>query len=119
MVTSKEGYIHLIEYLTEHLSLFENTQAVAQNSETLLTLIENELCAQIIAVCSQNTALTSTQRNAMISEVDTIVRDLEEVLSGVINNPASDQQTIFIKEFASLIKNLFDTEINEILSKTQ
>ncbi|WP_338027387.1 DUF3802 family protein [Colwellia maritima] len=61
MVTSKEGYIHLIEYLTEHLSLFENTQAVDQNSETVLTLIENELCEQIISVCSQNTALTPTR----------------------------------------------------------
>ncbi|WP_338027388.1 DUF3802 family protein [Colwellia maritima] len=31
----------------------------------------------------------------------------------------SDQQTIFIKEFSSLIKNLFDTEINELLTNNQ
>ncbi|MGV2870660.1 DUF3802 family protein [Colwellia sp. E150_009] len=116
MVTDKEGYIYLIEYLTEHLSLFENMLPVDPNADTVMTVIEEELSEQIISVCNQNEALAPNQRNAIISEVDTIVCDLEEVLARVLNNPISEQQAIFIKEFSSLIKNLFDTEINSLLA---
>jgi hypothetical protein len=116
MVTDSEGYIHLIEYLTEHLSLFENRHAKDSNAETIMAVIELELSEQIIAVCSQNRNLSFNQRNAIIREVDSIVYDLEEVLSGAVNNPATEQQARFIKEFALLIKNLFDTEINKLFS---
>ena len=112
MVTDTEGYIHIIEYLTEHLSLFENSPAADNNADTVMAVIEAELIEQIIYVCSQNNALTFNQRNAIIREVDAIVYDLEEILSGVVNNPITEQQANFIKEFATLIKNLFDSEIN-------
>lgn len=116
MVTDNEGYIHLIEYLTEHLSLFENTLKNDSGSDTVMAVIELELSEQIISVCSQNQTLTFNQRNAIIREVDAIVYDLEEVLSGVINNSVTEEQNAFIKEFASLIKNLFDAEINKLLT---
>ena len=116
MVTDNEGYIHLIEYLTEHLSLFENKLTKDTGTNTIMAVIELELSEQIIAVCSQNKSLSFSQRNAIIREVDSIVYDLEEVLSGVVNNPVTEQQARFIKEFALLIKNLFDTEINKLLS---
>ena len=118
MVTDNEGYIHIIEYLTEHLSLFENTIAVDKSTDTVMAVIEIELGEQIISVCSQNQALTFSQRNVIIREVDAIFGDLEEILSGVVNNPVTDQQAIFIKEFSLLIKNLFDIEINNLLAKT-
>jgi hypothetical protein len=113
MVTDTDGYIQIIEYLTEHLSLFENSTAPTNATETVMSAIEVELCEQIISVCSQNSALTFNQRNAIIREVDAIVYDLEEILSGVINNPINDAQQDFIREFAGLIKNLFDTVIHK------
>jgi hypothetical protein len=113
MVTDTDGYIQIIEYLTEHLSLFENSTAPINATETVMSAIEVELCEQIISVCSQNSALTFNQRNAIIREVDAIVYDLEEILSGVINNPINDAQQDFIREFAGLIKNLFDTVIHK------
>lgn len=113
MVTNNEGYIHLIEYLTEHLALFENTPTQDDNTDTVMAVIEFELSEQIIAVCSQNKALTFNQRNAIIREVDAIVYDLEEVLSKVVNNPVTEKQRRFIREFSLLIKNLFDTAINQ------
>jgi len=112
MVTDTEGYIHIIEYLTEHLSLFENSPSSGSCSDTVMTVIEQELSEQIITICSQNEALSFNQRNTVIREVDAIVYDLEEILSGVINNTVTNEQQIFIKEFALLIKNLFDTEIH-------
>ncbi len=116
MVTDTEGYIHIIEYLTEHLSFFENTSVAGDSTDTIMAVIERELSEQIINVCSQNTSLSFNQRSAIIREVDAIVYDLEEILSGVINNPVTEQQSRFIKEFATLIKNLFDTEINSQLN---
>jgi len=113
MVTDTEGYIHIIEYLTEHLNLFESATRAA-SSETVMDVIEHELSSQIILVCSQNEELTFNQRNMIIREVDSIVHDLEEILSAVVNNSVSDKQRIFIKEFAGLIKNLFDSEIHNL-----
>ncbi|REL30932.1 DUF3802 family protein [Thalassotalea euphylliae] len=113
MVTDTEGYVHIIEYLTEHLSLFENANN-SNSGETVMEVIEQELSEQIILVCSQNEDLTFNQRNMIIREVDSIVYDLEEILSAVVNNAVSDKQRVFLKEFATLIKNLFDTEIHHL-----
>jgi len=118
MVTDTDGYIHIIEYLTEHLSFFENAQTAETDADTVIVIIEQELSEQIINVCSQNDALTFNQRNAIIREVDAIVYDLEEILASVVNNPATEAQCRFIKEFSGLIKNLFDSEINNQLTQS-
>jgi hypothetical protein len=111
MITDTEGYIHIIEYLTEHLNLFENSTSTSEKS-TVIEVIEQEMSEQIITLCNQNESLTFNQRNTIIREIDAIVYDLQEILSGVVNNPVNDEQMVFIKEFSILIKNLFDTEIH-------
>lgn len=111
MVTDTEGYIHIIEYLTAHLNLFENSANVSTNN-TVLEVIEAEMSEQIITLCNQNEGLTFNQRNTIIREIDAIVYDLQEILSGVVNNAVTNDQLAFIKEFSILIKNLFDTEIH-------
>jgi hypothetical protein len=112
MVTDQEGYIHLIEYLTKHLSLFENiTKSQNSITSTIIETIEEELGGQIINVCQQNQQLKFNQRNEVIREVDSILYDLEEILSAVLNNKITEDQTVFIKEFCMLIKNLFDEAI--------
>lgn len=113
IVTETDGYIHIIEYLTAHLSLFENSSTIGDTGNSVLDVIEQEMCEQIMALCSQNESLTFEQRNTIIREIDVIVYDLQEILSGVINSSVTAEQSAFIKEFAILIKNLFDTEINQ------
>ena len=112
MVTDTEGYVHIIEYLTEHLCLFENSSAIDKTKSSVLEIIEQEMGEQIMTLCHQNQTLTFNQRNTIIREIDAIVYDLQEILSGVINNSVSHEQIVFIKEFAILIKSLFDTEIH-------
>ncbi|WP_286264830.1 DUF3802 family protein [Thalassotalea atypica] len=114
MVTDTDGYIHIIEYLTAHLSLFENSDEMPMGDETVMEIIEQELSEQIITLCGQNELLSFNQRNMVIREVDSIVYDLEEILSGVVNNQVTKKQQAFITEFATLIKNLFDTEIHSL-----
>lgn len=36
MVTDKDGYIHLIQYLTEHLGLFEASEAGGVAGDTVM-----------------------------------------------------------------------------------
>lgn len=111
MVTDKDGYIHLVQYLTEHLGIFENSQQHNASEETVMELFEEQLAAQIIMVCGQNPSLTFSQRNLVIREVDAIVYDLEEILARVADHKATIEQTRFITEFSALIKNLFDQEV--------
>lgn len=112
MVTDTDGYIHIIEYLTAHLSLFENSSNSHTSNRSVLEVIEHEMSLQIIDLCNQNEGLTFNDRNTIIREIDAIVYDLEELLSSIVNNAVTDEQVEFIKEFAILIKNLFDTEIH-------
>ena len=104
MVTDSEGYIHIIEYLTEHLNLFESHPVdVKDNAITVMMEIEAQLSEQIISVCMQNELLTSSQRNTIIHEIDIIASDLGEVFSNVANNPISLEQQAFIHCNTSLI----------------
>lgn len=114
MVTDTEGYVHVIEYLTEHLSLFESLDEMPMADETIMEVIEQELSDQIINLCNQHQSLSFNQRNMIVREIDSIVYDLQEILSGVVNNQVTERQFAFIKEFSTLIKNLFDTEIHDL-----
>lgn len=114
MVTDTDGYLQLIEYLTEHLSLFESSNEPAVSQNTIIAEIEEEISEQIINLCNQNEDLSFNQRNMVIREIDAIVYDLEEILSGVVNKQVNQSQKDFIHEFAILIKNLFDSEINSL-----
>ena len=109
MVWDKDGYMHLVQYLTEHLCLFETPNSEVISDDTVMELFEEQLSAQIIMVCGQNPSLFFTQRNMIIREVDAIVYDFRRILRlPIIATPA---QTLFITEFSGLIKNLFDQEI--------
>ncbi|AXQ15716.1 MULTISPECIES: DUF3802 family protein [Shewanella] len=117
MVTDKDGYMHLIQFLTEHLGLFETPEGESLGDSSVMEQFEEQLSAQIIMVCGQNPQLSFAQRNTVIREIDAIVYDLEEILAKVANHKATAKQTLFISEFAGLIKNLFDQEIAKLLSQ--
>ena len=114
MVTDKDGYMYLIQYLTEHLGLFETPDTQSVSDDTVMELFEEQLSAQIIMVCGQNPSLSFAERNTIIREVDAIVYDLEEILASVANHKATPAQMLFVAEFSGLIKNLFDQEIAKL-----
>ncbi|MCD8476420.1 MAG: DUF3802 family protein [Shewanella fodinae] len=113
MVTDKEGYAHLIQYLTEHLGCSKMRYGV--DGSTVMEVFEDLLAAQIIVVCGQNPELSFAQRNTIIREVDAIMYDLEEILAGCGRQPVNREQSYFITEFTGLVKNLFDQEIEKAL----
>jgi hypothetical protein len=112
MVIDKQGYDELIMYLTEHLSLFEKSGEVRPGAPTVMALIEDDIAEQIINLCTQHEGLSVDDRSLIMREVDGIVYDLQEVLSGVVNQPVTIEQHAFIDEFAGLVKNLFDSAVS-------
>lgn len=114
MVTDKPGYEHLIQFLTENLSLFERG-AQAGQSKSLGELFEEAIAEQIIALCTHHTDLEINHRSQIIREVDGILYDFQEVLSSVIDKPATAQQAELIQEIALLVKNLFDNAIADLM----
>ncbi|QSX35462.1 DUF3802 family protein [Shewanella avicenniae] len=114
MVTDKDGYAHLIQYLSENLALF-TVVGTDPSESSVLELFEEQLAAQIIMICGQNPELSFAQRNTVIREIDAVVYDLEEVLGKVAHQKATIEQIHFISEFSGLIKNLFDQEVSDML----
>lgn len=114
MVTDKPGYEHLIQFLTEHLSLFEQT-GTGETEKTIGELLDESIAEQIITLCTQHTELEMNHRSMIIREVDGIMYDFHEVLARELEKKATHQQAELINEISLLIKNLFDTAIADLL----
>lgn len=110
MVIDKPGYEHLIQFLTEHLNLFAE-QAPEGSAKTIGALLEEQIAEQIITLCTQHTELETNHRSLIVREVDGIMYDFQEILSSVLDHPATSEQQALIHEIALLIKNLFDNAI--------
>ena len=115
MVTDKPGYEHLIQFLTEHLSLFEQKGTPTAHQKTLGVIIEEQIAEQIIQLCLQHTELETIHRSMIVREVDGIMYDFQEVLASVLEKNATAQQAELINEISLLIKNLFDNAIADLL----
>ncbi len=113
MIIDGEGYIELIHFLTDNLSVFEE-KAAGSGELTISDQVTEHIAESVILVCSQHPKLTSNQRFEVVRETDAIVNDLEEVLSTAWHKYPSPQQAEFIEEFVGLIKNLFDSEISNL-----
>ncbi|MDX1676222.1 DUF3802 family protein [Arsukibacterium sp.] len=115
MVTDQPGYEHLIQFLTEHLSLFTEEGTTLASGKTVGVILEERIAEQIIILCTQHTELEVNHRSMIIREVDGIMYDFQEVLSSVLEKKATVEQAELINEIALLIKNLFDTAIARLI----
>lgn len=110
MVIDQTGYIELIQYLTDNLSIFEQ-KSKQQQGDTLAELVSEQISENIMRVCLQHEHLDSHHRFEVVRETDAIVHDLEEVLSNVWESVPTEEQAEFINEFVGLLKNLFDSAL--------
>ncbi|WP_333606434.1 DUF3802 family protein [Arsukibacterium sp.] len=115
MVTDKPGYEHLIQFLTEHLALFTEANTSQPDAKSIGELLEERIAEQIITLCTQHTELEVNHRSMIIREVDGIMYDFQEVLSSVLEQPATPAQAELLNEVALLIKNLFDSAVADLL----
>ena len=115
MITNSDGYIQLIHFLTDNLAIFESHNQTTPASGDSIGDIFSELIANnTMTVCNQHANLTETHRFIIIREIDAIVGDLEEVLSGAWDCCPNAQQLEFIDDYVGLMKNLFDSQICQL-----
>lgn len=117
MIVESEGYIELIQYLTESLSIFDSSSGSEQRASfTVREQLEDSLSDKIMRV-SQQHDISQELRFNVVREADAILYDLEEVLASVLNSYPTAQQQGFIEEFTGLVKNLLDAHISELANE--
>lgn len=117
MIVESDGYIDLIQYLTEQLDVFSRTgQESTRASFTVREQLEDSLSDKIMRV-SQQHDLDKETRFDIVREADAILYDLEEVLASVLNTHPTEQQQTFIEEFTGLLKNLIDARVADLSDK--
>lgn len=113
MIVESDGYIELIQYLTEQLGIFENPESEDDRAAyTVREQLEDSLSDKIMRVSQQHDISQETRFN-IVREADAILYDLEEVLASVLNTRPTPAQQAFIEEFTGLVKNLLDARISE------
>lgn len=115
MVTDKPAYDELIDYLASNKAIFSDADGTPQSEPTIELIVEEQISEQVIALCTQHEALEQNHRAIIIREVDGIVYDIQQVLLEYWGKNATEAQAVFLCEFASLIKNVFDSEIAALL----
>lgn len=116
MIVESNGYIELIQYLTEQLDMFEKKVPAAEQAPfTVREQLEESLSDKIMRVCQQHDMGKDTRLD-IVREADAILYDLEEVLASVLNTHPSPQQQEFIQEFTGLVKNLIDERLQRTTS---
>lgn len=114
MIVESDGYIDLIQYLSEQLGVFSaEGDEMSRASFTVREQLEDSLSDKIMRV-SQQHDLDKETRFDIVREADAILYDLEEVLASVLNMRPTEQQQVFIEEFTGLLKNLIDARVAEL-----
>lgn len=112
MVVESEGYHALIEYFTEHLSLFENASKDGC-SETVEDVVTDMIATNLMAVFSQNPDIDTDFRFKLMQEADAVMEDLAEVLAAAWRSCPTNEQIAFLEDYIGLVKNLFDSAISQ------
>lgn len=110
MVVETDGYLALIEHLSFNLDIF-TTEFGDTGSESTEDVVTDMVASNIMAIFEQNPELHSSVRFKLLKEADAVVEDLSEVLAGVWNKKATNEQIAFLDEYVALVKNLFDTAV--------
>ena len=111
MIIEEEGYNALIEYLIENLPIFINKKADDDDIESIENVITDLVATNIMSVFLQNPDLSANVRFQLTQDADNVLNDLHQVLEGVWTVVASNEQILFLEEYISLMKNLFDSAL--------
>ncbi len=109
MVVETDGYLALIEHLSFNMDVFTSGGDIG--AESVEDVVTDMVSSNIMAIFEQNPELHSSVRFQLLKEADSVVEDLGEILAGVWNKPATNEQILFLDEYIALVKNLFDTAV--------
>ncbi|SJL83134.1 DUF3802 family protein [Vibrio palustris] len=109
MVVDTDGYLALIEHLSFNLDIFTKDGDIGE--ESIEDVVTDMVASNIMAIFEQNPELHSSVRFKLLKETDAVVEDLGEVLAGVWEKRATNEQIVFLDEYVALLKNLFDSAV--------
>lgn len=112
MVVESDGYHALIEYFTEHLSVFAVSGTDA-SEETVENVVTDLIATNLMAVFGQNPDLEPEFRFKLMQEADAVLDDMAEMLGGLWQKNPGIEQINFLEDYISLVKNLFDSVISQ------
>lgn len=115
MVTDKAAYVELMEYLRSSQDMFDHREGVSPDAPELEQLVEQEITNQVITLCNQHQDLETNHRSIIVREIDSIVADMEQILTSYWHQQVTPDQEEFIKEFTGLVKNVFDGAVADLL----
>ena len=116
MITDSDGYLELIGYLSDSLSLFEQQPKGCDDAPTLKQFIRYQMVEQMVMLFNEHKSLSQDERLHIVTQVDLVTRDLLEVLDRNLEHKIAQHQQCFIIDFSCLLKNLFDSRLFELTS---
>jgi len=111
MITQSDGYHALIEFLGESLAVFEPIPQASQGGTSIKLYVRYRLIEEMALIFTQKKHLQQQEKIYIVQEFDSVLSDLGEVLGRLINHQIIEHQQAFINEYAGLVKNLFDTQL--------
>lgn len=114
MVIQSEGYSSLIEYLCENIAVFSPTESEGHQPMTIRLYVRYQMVEQMSLLFEQNKGLIPQEKIYIVEEFDKALEDLYEVLGQNIHNKITESQRAFITDFAGLLKNLFDAQLEPV-----
>ena len=116
MITNSDGYLELIGYLSENLSLFETKTKCDDDAPTLKQFIRYQMVEQMVMLFNEHKTLAQDEKLHIVTQIDLVTYDLLEVFGRNLRQKIDQQQQYFIIDFTSLLKNLFDSRLFELTS---
>lgn len=110
MLLQSEAYGSCINYLADHLNIFEGKKGAVEGT-VIAELVKDKTADMLIDFCDQQEHLSNHARLEVIAEGDDIVRDIEQVLGKCWHYKATEAQYAFLEEYFLILKNSLDSQV--------
>ncbi len=112
MVIDGDGYQAVIEYLIENIEILQSGYLEA-GEQTIEEICMSRISEDVMAICKQQPNIDENSHFKIMQEVDVIFADLANVLERIWEKYPNQAQKTFLEEYLMLIKNLFDSALQE------
>ena len=100
--------------MSENLAVFGPSHTEDHQPMTIKLFIRYQMVEQMALLFEQNKLLIPQEKIYIVEEFDKAFDDLCEVLGQNVENKLTDSQRAFITDFAGLLKNLFDAQLEPV-----
>ena len=111
MIIQNDGYHSLIKYLADNLAIFEMRPLDDMHSTKLNLYVRYQFTEQMRLLFNQHPDLLEQEKLYVVDQFDHAYSDLRKIMGANFKQQITKNQKTFIKDFAGLLKNLFDSQL--------